>query len=438
MALVSRWGVGISGSEPETLRAYEDFAARLLRLDNGVEAIVSAAEMHPESISVQLGAATFYLYGQTRETMAAAARHLDLAEGLLSAANEREWALSLALRLLWKGEYQRSLTQLREMNVRWPEDLLTAKIAEFLYYLLGQQHTGPLYRAHLAGMADHFSNDPDFLGMASFASELCDDLTEAERLAERALEIEPRNPWAQHSLSHVLIRRGQASEGVRRMQEFLPVLEGCGRPIYCHDAWHLGLLYLEELDYENAEAVLHQHVWSTDRDGVGILLDTIALGWRMEMGGHSLNDFWTEVADHVEPRVGECFVPFLNAHWAFALARAGRSEALGKLLAAVNERAAQTDEEARRVWAPSGAPIVEACAHFGAGDAASALKFLEPAMPGMMQIGGSDAQDDLFRQTFFSALARTGRKAEAAAYLNRVLGNKKRSPLDEYFNALIV
>lgn len=130
--------------------------------------------------------------------------------------------------------------------------------------------------------------------------------------------------------------------------------------------------------------------------------------------------------------------PFLKAHWDFALALAGRRETLEKLLAAVSERAAQTDDEACRVWAPCGAPIVEACAFFGAGDSASEVKFLEPAMPGMMQIGGSDAHYDLFRQAYFCALARTGRKAEAAAYLNRVLGNKKRSALDEYFNELIV
>src|SRR5262249_16988071 len=60
--------------------------------------------------------------------------------------------------------------------------------------------------------------DSDFLAMAAFASELCGDYADAEARAERALGIEPRNPWAQHALSHVLIRRGRVREGLARLE----------------------------------------------------------------------------------------------------------------------------------------------------------------------------------------------------------------------------
>ena len=101
------------------------------------------------------------------------------------------------------------------------------------------------------------ADDPDFLAMAAFASELCGDSVAAEAAAERALGIEPRNPWAQHALSHVLIRQGRVREGLARLEAFLPLLATCGRPIHCHDAWHLALLHLEELDVAAAMRVFN-------------------------------------------------------------------------------------------------------------------------------------------------------------------------------------
>ena len=86
--------------------------------------------------------------------------------------------------------------------------------------------------------------------MAGFASELCDDFAAAEKRAERALSIEARNPWAQHTLTHVLIRQGRILEGLARMEAFLPLLATCGRAIHSHDAWHLALLHLEEFDID--------------------------------------------------------------------------------------------------------------------------------------------------------------------------------------------
>ena len=133
---------------------------------------------------------------------------------------------------------------------------------------------------------------------------------------------------------------------------------------------------------------------------------------------------------HVAARATETFIPFMNAHYLYALARAGRRDAVEAGLASVRARSAADDEEARRVWAPVGRPIVEAAAAFGAGDRARAAQLLDPVMPLMTSIGGSDAQDDLFRQTYLRSLQAAGRYADAAAYAARMTGDKARTPLD--------
>jgi len=421
-------GLDVTTDDATAVAAADDFAARLLRLDQGVEAILDAAKRWPDTPIVQLYAATFWLYGQTDGALETAAVHLRACEAL--AMNTRERALHRALALWHGNDNLRAVEAMEAITTEWPSDLLTAKIAEFLYYVLGQQYMGPRFRAHMRRLEGAHAEDPDFLAMTAFASELCSDYAAAEAVAERALAIEPRNPWAQHALSHVLIRQGRVAEGLARLESFLPLLATCGRPIHCHDAWHLALLHLEQLDVAAAMRVFRTHIWGITPDFVVEQLDAIALLWRIEMAAGPMDAQWPSIAEHIATRALETFMPFMNAHYVYALARAGRTDVVEAALAGVRARSAADDEEAKRVWAPVGRAVIEAAAAFGAGDRARAAALLDPVMPMMTSIGGSDAQDDLFRQTYLRSLQAAGRHVEAAAYFDAITADKSRTPLD--------
>ena len=421
-------GLDVTTDDATAVAAADDFAARLLRLDQGVEAILDAAKRWPETPIVQLYAATFWLYGQTDGALETAAVHLRACDAL--AMNTRERALHRALALWHGNDNLRAVEAMEAITTEWPSDLLTAKIAEFLYYVLGQQYMGPRFRAHMRRLEGAHAADPDFLAMTAFASELCSDYAAAEAVAERALAIEPRNPWAQHALSHVLIRQGRVAEGLARLESFLPLLATCGRPIHCHDAWHLALLHLEQLDVAAAMRVFRTHIWGITPDFVVEQLDAIALLWRIEMAAGPMDAQWPSIAEHIATRALETFMPFMNAHYVYALARAGRADVVEAALAEVRARSAADDEEAKRVWAPVGRAVIEGAAAFGAGDRARAAALLDPVMPMMTSIGGSDAQDDLFRQTYLRSLQGAGRHVEAAAYFEAITAGKSRTPLD--------
>src|SRR5262245_40584809 len=391
-------GLEVTADDAGAVAAADDFTARLLRIDQGVEAILDAVKRWPHMPILQLYAAAFWLYGQTDEAIATAAGHLEACAAL--AKNPRERALHQALALWHANDNLRAVEVMEGITTEWPADLLTAKLAEFLYYVLGQQHMGPRFRAHMVRLEPMHADDADFLAMRAFASELCDDFAVAEADAERALVLAPRTPWAQHALTHVLIRQGRVAEGLTRLEKFLPLLATCGRPIHSHDAWHLALLHLEELDVASAMRVFREHIWGITPDFVVEQLDAISLLWRIEMAGTAMDDEWASIADHVAPRSVETFMPFMSAHYAYALARAGRTDAVEAALASVRARSDANDAEARRVWAPVGHAVVEAAAAFGAGDRAGAARLLDPVMPLMTGIGGSDAQDDLFRQAY--------------------------------------
>lgn len=421
-------GLDLSTNDPAAVAAADDFAARLLRLDQGVENIIEAAKRWPDSAIIQLYAAAFWLYGQTDTARVTSGEHLGACAAL--AMNARERALQRALGLWHDNDNLRAVAALEAITAEWPGDLFAAKLAEFLYYVLGQQYMGTRFRAHMRRLEPVHADDADFVAMAAFASELCDDFADAEARAERALGIAPRNPWAQHALSHVLIRQGRVREGLARLESFLPLLATCGRPIHCHDAWHLALLHLEQLDVAAAMRVFRTHIWGITPEFVVEQLDAIALLWRVEMAGSPMDAEWPAIAEHIAARASETFMPFMNAHYVYALARAGRRDALEAALARVRARSTADDEEAKRVWGPVGRGVVEAAALFGAGDRASAAALLDPVMPMMTSIGGSDAQDDLFRQAYLRSLQAAGRHVEAAAYFDRIMGEKTRTPLD--------
>src|SRR5262247_120141 len=153
-------GLDVTANDAAAVAAADDFAARLLRLDQGAEAILDAAKRFPETPIVQLYAATFWLYGPTDGALENAAAHLHACDAL--AMNARERALHRALTRWHGNDNLRAVEALEAITTEWPGDLLTAKIAEFLYYALGQQYMGPRFRAHMRRLEPAHAEDPDF------------------------------------------------------------------------------------------------------------------------------------------------------------------------------------------------------------------------------------------------------------------------------------
>jgi len=179
-----------------------------------------------------------------------------------------------------------------------------------------------------------------------------------------------------------------------------------------------------------AMRVFKAHIWGITPDFVVEQLDAIALLWRIEMAAGPTDAEWPAIAEHIAPRAVETFMPFMNAHYVYALARAGRADAVEAVLARARVRSDANDEEAKRVWAPVGRAVIEAAAAFGAGNRARAAALLDPVMPMMTAIGGSDAQDDLFRQTYLRSLQAAGRRADAKAYFQAITADKSPTALD--------
>ncbi len=421
-----------STSEPLVAEACHTFYTRLLRLDPGVEDILKTSEQFPDEPAAQSASAFLWLFGQTPQAQEESAKYLGRAKAHAQQLSARETAWLEAMHLWYDRAFEAAACAFEAITTEWPRDLPAVKAVEFLYYILGQHASGARFLAHMERLAPYHQEDPDFLAVKSFAHELCGQLGPARENAEHALAITPHNPWAQHAMEHVLLWEGSQDEAVKRMESWLGTWDQAGRVIHCHNAWHVALMHLDRLAPDRAFAIFDKHVWGQTPGMVVEQLDAIAFLWRAEMAGIPVDEArFRAIVPHILPLADTLFMPFVSAHYAYALARSGEDAALENLLRRVDERAAQNDPEARWAWAPVGRGVIRGAADLGRGDAPSAATWLDPVMAHMPRIGGSDAQDDLFRFAHLDSLRRSGRRADASALLRKRLAQKKASALEE-------
>jgi hypothetical protein len=428
--MISRRGLHFSTSAPSVVKEFDDFSDHILRITPGAESILDASTRFPEEPVLAQAKALFWLFGQTSEAQDQATAALKVSAAAELNPRETLWQAALTH---WQGrQFDLAARAFEQLTAEFPADLLALKATEFLYYILGQQHSGPRFLAHLERLRPWHGNDPDFLAMDAFARELCGDLVGARQSAEAALEKAPFNPWAHHALEHVLLWEGNQEAAITLMQSWVTDWEASARPIHSHNCWHLALARLDRLEYAAAFETFDTHVWLQTPAVVVEQLDSIALLWRAEMAdGPVSEDRWKALLPHISHNAQILFMPFASAHYAYALARAGAKEEITGLLDRVDLRARGSDAEATRVWAPTGRDIVRASAALGMGDASLAAHLFRTAQPRLTEIGGSDAQDDLFRFATLHSLMQSGQKSEARAYLEARLRRKIASPLEE-------
>ena len=417
-----RNGYAVSTESDAVVAALDRFTTDFLGARPEAAAVAQLAEDHPDCALAQACAAALALFSQSRaEIDATAVPLLERASTLRAGATARESLLIDALLAWARNDLPTAIALHERLAADWPRDLVAAKIAEFLFY------EAPDYRRHLRFMeriAEANDGAPAFLAMHGFALELCRHDERAEATARRALELEPDTPWAHHALAHLMLNQRRIEDGLALLHEVAPTWAGHTPSLRGHNWWHLALLHLANEDTAAALRAYRENVVGADPSSVFEHVDAISLLWRAELAGHRQDEEWRALAPHlVERALEQCF-PFLNAHYAYALTRAGMHDVVQESLVRLRDYAFRQTGFAARVFRDVGLPLVTGCAAFAAGEAARCTVLLEPIMPEIACVGGSDAQNDLFRQTWVVALLDAGRQSEARKRLNaRIAGS---------------
>jgi hypothetical protein len=169
------------------------------------------------------------------------------------------------------------------------------------------------------------------------------------------------------------------------------------------------------IEQGEAERVLDHyasHIWGVWKEYSQDQIGAVSLLARLELAGVDVGDRWQDLADYLLPRVHDHVQPFLDMHYVYGLARAGRAEA-GAMLDSVRGFAETAPEFVRAAWRDVAVPACEGLLAHAAGDHAKAAASLLAVLPRLPEIGGSHAQRDLFEQILDDSLVRAGRLAAA-------------------------
>mgnify|MGYP001240519314 CR=1 FL=1 len=345
-------------------------------------------------------------------------RSLEAAEGAAARASRRERMHVAALAAWCEGDLTGAVQLLEEVLLDYPRDILALKLAHFLHFYMGavQNHRDSVARVMYA-WDEGVPGYGYVLGCRAFGLEEAGEYEEAERLGRRAVEINPADLWAGHAVAHVLEMQGRHREGIEWVgaheRDWAPANNFAG-----HLWWHRCLYHLA---LEQHDAVLEHYdrlVWPAPSDDWLDLSNAASLLLRLDMRGIPVGDRWRSLAEAVRGRIHDHVLPFIDAHYMMPLAKAGEDAAAENLLMSMRAYTdAHRDRTVSRVMDEIGIPLAEAVYAYGTGDYARVVDLLMPIRYGILRIGGSHAQRDVFAQMLIESALRSGRAPIARALL---------------------
>jgi tetratricopeptide (TPR) repeat protein len=300
-----------------------------------------------------------------------------------------------------------------------------------LFYCKGQKYESKRFLRLTSHCYQEHKNNPFFLAIHSFALELSAKYEESLQTAKRAIQLNEKNPWAHHTLSHVYINKGLINEGIRVLEHYAPMWKEFSHLIESHNLWHLALLYLEDLNLEKVQEIYQRADWMHQSQLVGEQIDATALLWRLDLEmGHYDSAHWLKLAESIGDHANFGATPFISAQLCYALKRGKREEALNEALKNIENFAQEQIKEDRYVWKEVGLPLIYGSLAFADNDYATTLQHFDSIISKIGCGGGSDAQIALFDETYLKSLIGVQRTWDAENFLHKMTQGRDLTKLE--------
>ncbi|MEM6531360.1 MAG: tetratricopeptide repeat protein [Myxococcota bacterium] len=300
----------------------------------------------------------------------------------------------------WRDDrYDDTECALRELVALEPRNLLAVKLQHGFLFLAGR--TASMRSAIEHAAAQWSAEDIGYgyvLGCQSFAAGEHGEFDRAERIGREAVERAPDDAWGIHAVSHVHEMRDENDRGAAWLTAHEDGYRECNN-FRGHVFWHLALFELALGNLARVYSLCDDEVrraWTGDyRD----MSNVASLLWRLEVDGHDVGDRWEELGEIAAAHQSDHGSAFADAHYALALIRSGRSaDPLLESIAPASCRGGQS-----AVVAGPGRRLCAAVAALGDGEFSRACELFEGVRSELHEIGGSNAQRDLFDQLHIDA-----------------------------------
>ena len=342
----------------------------------------------------------------------------------LAAATQRERLHANALEAWAAGDIMKACFHWEEVLTDSPRDLLALKLHHTMSFYAGRSQ---VMRSVLAGVLGEWDDGvPGYgcvQGMYAYALEECGAYEEAERWGRQAVEKNPGDLWAIHSVAHVLEMQGRSAEGVKWL-DYTPDQWSQKNPFKAHVWWHAALFCLATGDYERALSLYDHELCSVNSETYVDVSNQAALLKRLQMSGVAIGDRWKTLAEHSEMRIHDHMLPFRDAHFCLALAANGNFEVARRHIESMVEFAGQGQGWRAHVTRAILIPLSEGMLAYEEGNYDAATDLFWAVRNEIQSIGGSHAQRDLFAQIICDAAVRAHNLPVARSLLSERVLNR--------------
>jgi tetratricopeptide (TPR) repeat protein len=253
-------------------------------------------------------------------------------------------------------------------------------------------------------LVPHYKNDSWFNSQYAFAISEAGEPERALKIAEAALEADPENADAVHTLAHINYETGNSESGLKALENWRSSYHRDGI-LHGHLAWHCALWTLEMGDFKRAFEILAEDIHPNISHSPPINLATDFIGFliRAEMLGATVHsDHWSTASGMIKRLFPEPGLSFVDAHAAIALAKNGEPTRLSRYSSL--HRGFAHDQVSN---------IARAFKAYVDSDWQSTINHLSPLLFTHEQLGGSRAQRDLVETVNAHCLVRLNRTDEA-------------------------
>ena len=413
MATSDSLGLELTGASAQGLVHY-DVALRGLQrfVGDPVAALDMAIAREPEFVMAHV--LKGYLYGLSTERAAEPVTRACVEAASRIAATERERRHVAALGALATGNWHQAGSILEDLTIDHPRDALALQVGHQIDFFTGNAR---MLRDRIARALPLWDETmPGYhaiLGMHAFGLEETADYARGEAQGRRAVELEPRDGWAQHAVAHVMEMQCRQRDGIAWMrantenwtrESFLQV----------HNWWHLALYHFELGDIGEVLALYDGPIFGAGSTIALNMVDASAILWRLHLAGADVCGRWDALAANWEPHADSANYAFNDAHAMMAFVGANRIDLARRLLAA-QEAAIDNSGDNAAFTRDVGAPVARAILAFGNADYATTVQLLKPIRRIAHRFGGSHAQRDVIDLTLIEAALREGNAALATA-----------------------
>ena len=401
-----RLGLELTAANGDAARAFDDTVWAYVGFSREPGVPLKRALQADPAMPMALCLQGYFMHLMGLPALAAKARGVYESVLEIKNANSREKAHIAALGAWCDGELERTCELLDGILRDHPHDFLALKLANYLYFYMGDAanvRDGPA-RA-LKAWDEHMPGYGHLLALHAFGLEESGDYAAAERAGRRATEINPADPWAVHAVAHVMEMQDRAVEGATWIETLAPHWDSANFFRF-HLWWHLALMRWGAGRPDEALALYDARVWADGSSENLSLCNDISMLARLELAGIDVGARWDAAAEVVraqlQPPAGGSVLAFVDAHYALALGSVPSLENHGTT---------------GRVHAAAGRALCDGVVAWRSRNYARAADLLAPVRKDLWRVGGSHAQRDLFVLILLDSAVKTGNKALARTVL---------------------